>query len=173
MTLYLPRDVVEARARTVPEYKTWAAQGILRLTDGPMLDMSVIEADIRADCKKFQVKAIVFDQFGSFDISTRLAKDGLPAVIEPKNAKTFTPPARELETRVLHGRFRHDGNSCLKWMASNCTVTRRIDDSILPKKESPESPNKIDGIDALLEAMGAWLRKPQATEFRMLVLGGR
>jgi len=173
VTLYLPRDVVEARARTVPEYKTWAAQGILRLTEGPMLDMSVIEADIRADCKTFQVKAIVFDQFGSFDISQRLTKDGLPAVVEPKNAKTFTPPARELETRVLHGRFRHDGNSCLKWMASNCTVTRRIDDSILPKKEGPESPNKIDGVDALLEAMGAWLRKPQATEFRMLVLGGR
>ena len=102
----------------------------------------MIEADIRAACKAFQVKAIVFDQYGSIDISQRLLKDGLPARIEPKNAKTFTPPARELETRVIHGRFRHDGNSCLTWMASNCVVQRRIDDSILPKKEAPESPQQ-------------------------------
>ena len=170
--IYLPRDVVEARARQVPEYKVWAADGLLTLTEGAMIDNAVIEADIRADAKVFAVKAIVADQFGSVDLVNRLAKDGLPAVIEPKNTKTFTPPARELEARVLHGRFRHDGNSCFKWQASNCVVTRRIDDSILPKKEAPESPNKIDAIDALLEAMGALLRKPQAPQFPMLILGG-
>lgn len=172
LQFYLPRDVVEARARVEPAYRQWALDKVLTLTDGAMIDNAVIEADIRGYCKRFQVKAIVFDQFGSIDISNRLTKDGLPAVVEPKNAKTFTPPARELETRVIHGRFRHDGNTCLKWNASNCVVSRRIDDSILPKKEAPESPNKIDGIDALLEAMGAWLRKPQTQEFRMLVLGG-
>jgi phage terminase large subunit-like protein len=169
---YLPRDVVEARARVEPAYKQWALDEVLTLTDGAMIDNAVIEADIRADCKRFQVKAIVFDQFGSADLGARLAKDGLPAVIEPKNAKTFTPPARELETRVNHRRFRHNGNACLKWNASNCVVNRRTDDSILPKKEGPESPNKIDGIDALLEAIGAMLRKPAAPAFRMLVLGG-
>ena len=169
---YLPRDVVEARARVEPAYRQWALDRVLTLTEGAMIDNGVIEADIRADCKRFQVKAIVFDQFGSVDISNRLVKDGLPAVVEPKNAKTFTPPARELETRVNHRRFRHDGNTCLKWNASNCVVSRRTDDSILPKKDGPESPNKIDGIDALLEAMGALLRKPAQPAFRMLVLGG-
>lgn len=173
---YLPAHVVDERAKAVPAYRQWAAAGILTLTEGPMIDYSVIEADIRAHCKRFKVQAIVFDQFGSAHISSLLAADGLPAVVEPKNAKTFTPPARELEARVTHGRFRHDGNPCLKWNASNAVVSRRIDDSLLPKKDSPESPNKIDGIDALLEAIAAKLRAPAPVAVRepfLLFVGGR
>ena len=169
---YLPRVVVEERGRTVPAYLQWANAGILRLTDLPMTDQTVIEADIRMWCKRFKVQAIVFDQFGSAMIQNRLEKDGLPAKIEPKNAATFTQPARELETRIKHGRLRHDGNPCLKWNASNVVVSRRIDDSILPKKESPESPNKIDGIDALLEALIPMLKAPQKPAFQAFVISG-
>jgi phage terminase large subunit-like protein len=51
-------------------------------------------------------------------------------------------------------------------------VSRRIDDSILPKKESPESPNKIDGIDALLEALIPMLKAPQKPAFQAFVISG-
>lgn len=158
--LYLPKAVVDERARAVPAYRLWAASGILTLTDGEIIDYNRIEADLRTWCTQFQVQRIAFDQFGSAQICSRLAADGLPAVLESKNAKTFTAPARELEARVKHGKFRHDGNAALKWMASNCVVERRVDDSILPKKESAESPNKIDGIDALLLGIDGLLRLP-------------
>jgi phage terminase large subunit-like protein len=42
----------------------------------------------------------------------------------------------------------------LTWMASNCVVDRRVNGSILPKKEHKDSPKKIDGIDALIMAIG-------------------
>jgi phage terminase large subunit-like protein len=154
---YLPRLVVEERARAVPQYRDWVNKGVLVLTEGTMIDYSTIEADVRGWCEQFGVQSIIFDQFGSLQIAGNLSNDGLPAMIVPKNAKTFTPAARELETRVKHGHFRHDGNRCLTWMASNAVVTRKIDDSILPKKENADSPNKIDGIDAILQAMGAML----------------
>jgi phage terminase large subunit-like protein len=60
--------------------------------------------------------------------------------------------------------FRHDGNPVLRWNASNVCVTRRADDSLLPKKEHPDSPNKIDGIDALLLAMGGLSRSIAADD---------
>jgi phage terminase large subunit-like protein len=41
----------------------------------------------------------------------------------------------------------------MTWMVGNAVVDRRVDGSILPKKEKPNSPNKIDGIDALVNAM--------------------
>jgi phage terminase large subunit-like protein len=103
-----------------------------------------------------------------------LAADGFPAAILDKNAKNFTPPARDLETRVRHGKFKHDGNTCLKWMASNVVVRRGVDGSLLPKKETAESPNKIDGIDAILQGESAMIgpsERPKA--YRLLVLGGR
>jgi phage terminase large subunit-like protein len=170
---YLPRDVVDERARAVPAYRAWVDAGILDLTDGNMIDYGRIEADIRAWCKTFNVVALRFDQYGSAQIVSSLAADGFAAAILDKNRKSITPPARDLEARVRHGRFRHDGNSCLKWMASNAVVTRGVDDSLLPKKDSADSPNKIDGIDAILQAMSAMLGPPpeKAPQFQMMVLG--
>lgn len=170
---YLPRDVVEERGRTVPAYLAWVKAGILDLTDGNMIDYGHIEADIRAWCKRFNVVGLRFDQYGSAGIVSNLAGDGFPAAILDKNRKNITPPARDLETRVRHGRFKHDGNPCLKWNASNAVVTRGVDDSLLPKKESADSPNKIDGIDAILQARSVMLtpaEKPR--EFQMLIMGG-
>lgn len=171
--LYLPEDVLLERAKAVPAYTVWKKLGILTLTSGSMIDYALIEADIRAACARFKVEDIAFDQFGSVQIVGNLYNDGWPARIEPKNAKTFTPPSRELETRVKYGRLRHDGNECLKWMASNTVVTRRTDDTILPKKDGAESPNKIDGIDAILQAIGGWLQRKKPMAYQVLVLGGR
>jgi phage terminase large subunit-like protein len=57
-------------------------------------------------------------------------------------------------------------------MASNAVVTRGVDDSILPKKEGPESPNKIDGIDAILQALSAMLIPAAAPPtYQFAVLG--
>jgi phage terminase large subunit-like protein len=169
---YLPRQVVQERARAVPAYRQWGDRGELVLTDGSMIDYARIEADIREWCTQFQVRDICFDQYGSLQLTGNLFNSGLPARMEPKNAKTFTGPARELETRIKHGRFRHDGNTCLRWQASNAVVSRRIDDSILPKKDDPESPNKIDAIDALLNAIGGWLRLAAAEPtYALLVVG--
>jgi phage terminase large subunit-like protein len=118
------------------------------------------------------VKDICFDQFGSVQMMGSLFNSGYPARSEQKNPKSTTPPARELEARVKHGRFRHDGNTCLKWQASNAVVRRGTDDTILPQKERVDSPNKIDAIDALLLAIGGYLRAQEATpKYNMLVMG--
>lgn len=157
---YLPEAVVNERARAVPEYRLWADAGLLVLTEGDLTDHSRIERDIRAACEQFEVEAITFDTYGSIQISGSLASDLLPAAVEGKSAKSFTGPSTELEARITRGRFRHDGNSLLKWNASNAVVSRRVDGSLLPKKASADSPHKIDCLDALIMAIGGWLRQP-------------
>lgn len=169
---YLPELVVQSRARAIPQYLEWVREGLLTLTPGNMIDYATIEADLRAACRRFEVRALVFDQYGSVQLTGSLANDGYPARVEPKSAKTMTLPARELEGRVNAGLFAHDGNSCLRWQASNVVVTRRTDDTLLPKKDTAESANKIDGIDALLEAMGAWLAEQAraAPSYQMVIM---
>lgn len=169
---YLPAGVVAFRARAVPDYRRWTDRGELVTTEGTMIDYGRIEADIRGWCAQFLVRDICFDQFGSVQITGALFNDGLPARTEPKNARTCTAPARELETRVTHGRFRHDGNTCLRWQASNVVVTRGVDDSLVPKKDAAESPHKIDAIDALVSAVGGYLRaQTPAPSYAMAVFG--
>lgn len=159
---YLPRDVVEARARAVPEYREWVKRGELVLTDGNLVDVNLIEAEIRAWCQQFNVQAIRCDQYGSAGLVSSLAGSGHKAAILDKNKKSFTPPARELEARVKSRRFRHTGSSFLRWQAGNAVVTRGVDDTILPKKDHAESPNKIDAIEAILEALSAMIAPAEA-----------
>lgn len=151
---YLPEDLVDACShRTTTHYKLWSDQGFITTTEGDFIDHGKIEEDIRALCAKYQVKAITLEHYGSAQMAASLVNDNLPASMIHKNGKTFSDYAKLLEAWIEAKRLRHDNNPVLTWMASNCVVDRRVDKSILPKKESKDSPNKIDGIDALLLAI--------------------
>jgi phage terminase large subunit-like protein len=155
---YLPELVIADRSRAVPQYREWLKQGELIPTTGNMTDYAVIEADIRADCEQFDIAEIVIERYGALNLASNLLASGLPARIESKNAKVFTAPAKELEARIKAGKIRHPGSSFLTWQISNVCVERRRDGSLLPTKESAESPNKIDAVDAILLALSALLQ---------------
>lgn len=157
---YLPAMVVTERSRAVPEYRAWVQSGELVTTPGNMTDYATIETDLRAFCTQFDVAEIIIERYGALNLAGNLSNDGLPARIESKNAKVFTPPAKELEARVKAGKIRHGDSSFLKWQISNVCVERRRDGSLLPMKDSAESPNKIDGVDAILLGLSGLLVEP-------------
>ena len=57
---------------------------------GNLTDYPTIEADLRADCERFDVKDIVIERYGALHLAANLAAAGLPARVESKNAKVFT-----------------------------------------------------------------------------------
>jgi phage terminase large subunit-like protein len=150
---YLPALVVSERARAVPAYAQWVQAGELIVTDGNLTDYPTIEADLRADCERFDVKDIAIERFGALNLAANLTTSGLPARVESKNAKVFTAPAKDLEARIRAQQLRHTGSSFLTWQVSNACVERRRDGSLLPTKEAAMSPNKIDAVDALCLAL--------------------
>ena len=156
---YLPKEIVRAAAdRTSAHYLAWASEGLFNLTEGDMTDYAAIEAHVRVLFNDFDVRRITFDQYGSAQLTSNMVGDGLPAQVMTKNAKNYTDPAKELEARIQVRRFKHNGDPVLKWMASNCVVSVGVDGSILPKKESKDSPNKIDGMDALINGISGYLQ---------------
>jgi phage terminase large subunit-like protein len=171
---YLPALVVRERAQAVPAYRQWVADGELIVTDGNMTDYPTIEADLRADCLRFDVKDIVIERFGALNLAANLTTSGLPAYIENKNAKVFTAPAKDFEIRVKNQQIRHAGKSFLTWQVSNCCAERRRDGSLLPTKEAHHSPNKIDAVDAILLALSRLLvmSTAPAPHYGIYVYGG-
>jgi phage terminase large subunit-like protein len=169
---FLPADVVDERSRAVPAYRSWVTAGVLTPTEGSMTDLTAVEAYIRSLVAAHDVKRVVVEQFGGQYLASVLQRDGVPVLLQGKSAKYYTTPARELEARVSHEKFRHDGNSCLTWNASNAVVDRRADGSLLPKKQTPNSPNKVDGLDALVLAFAELLATPEpvAVEPRIFYL---
>lgn len=159
---WLARECLEDRGSKVAHYHAWAKAGLLTLTEGGITDYGLVERHIRAwwgrpeaaaiPGPRFDVQAAKFDQYGSAQLTSNLMTDGLTAVVETWN-KSVTEPAKELESRVEQGLFAHDGNPMLRWMASNAVVSRYVDGSIIPKKESQNSPHKIDGIVAVIHGI--------------------
>ncbi len=148
--------------RAVAPYRVWVNQGHLQLTPGDWVDQNEVEGQVREWIERLRVLKVTFDQWAAAQqMASRLNEDLASnpddplAVILHKKAASVTDPAKELAARVRGGpsRFRHDNNPVMNWMASNVVVARRRDESILPIKESPMSPNKIDGIDAGINAI--------------------
>jgi phage terminase large subunit-like protein len=170
---FLPKDVIADRVRAVPEYRAWLESGELEETYGEMTDYARIEDYIRECCKRFDVQGVVIERYGALHLVANLSNDGLPAVIESKNAKVFTPPYKELVARLKTKRFRHAGSSFLRWQASNVCVDKRRDGSFLPTKDGTDSPNKIDAMDAIFLALSLQLRQPTnaSREPQMFIFG--
>lgn len=151
---YLPKDLVEAAAhRTTAHYVTWARDGLFTLTPGDLIDYDFIERDLKADCERFAVQVVVFDPFQSTQISTHLTDAGIIVHQGSYTVKGMSDPSKELEARIQVKKFRHNGDPVAKWMASNVVVFRDLKGNILPRKENKDSPNKIDGIAALILAL--------------------
>jgi len=166
---YVPEARLESQDTNVKQitelYQRWAKDGHLIPTPGDFIDHNVIEAKIREIKAKLAARKATFDQWNSgLAMASRLNEDfGEPdnpfGVQMAKNAKNYTDPARAIEARVKSGpaRLRHDGNPVFAWMVGNAVVDRRTDGSLLPKKETANSPNKIDGVDAMLNAIAPML----------------
>lgn len=154
-------DPTHAEGRGPAPYQSWERQKFLQLTKGDWVDHNVVEQQVEEWIEDLSIRRITFDQFAAAQaMASRLNEkhgDGSEPLAEilHKKASAVTDPAKELEARVKGGpaRLRHDGNPVMTWMASNVVVSRRRDETILPIKESPMSPNKIDGIDALINAI--------------------
>lgn len=146
---------------TIGFYRKWHEAGHLIATPGDFIDQRRVERFIRRLKRVLMVRKVIGDQYAAWSVMAANLNedfgngDDALAVILPKNAKNNTDPAKDLEARVKAGphQLRHDGNPVMTWMAGNAVVDRRTDGSILPKKEKPMSPNKIDGIDATVNAL--------------------
>jgi len=162
---WLPEAALKRASQTEREnvtlYREWRDSGKLIISQGDWIDHNKVERKIRRLIGVLNIKAFTTDQFAAAQaMSVRLNEDfangDTPfATVMPKNAKTNTDPAKELEARHKVGpsMLLHDNNPVMTWMAGNVVVSRRVDGTILPKKPDTDSKAKIDGIDAAVCAI--------------------
>ena len=75
--------------------------------------------------------------------------------------RSMAAPTKELERLLLKEALLHGGNPVLRWMASNVAV--RLDPAGNMKIDKEKSQEKVDGIVALVMAIGratAFLNEP-------------
>jgi phage terminase large subunit-like protein len=160
-TFWIPQENLIERVRKdrVP-YDAWARQGLVRVTEGNVIDFQRVIADIEALGERFDIREISFDRWGAFQVSQQLADAGFVMVAFGQGFVSMSAPTKELLRLVLAGKLAHGGNPVLRWMADNLMVSQDAAGNVKPNRQ--KSREKIDGIVAGIMALDRALRHGQA-----------
>lgn len=157
---YLPESVLDEKdSGNASHYDAWAKQGYLTLTPGNVIDYETIKEDLREFSSQFQVREVAFDPWQATQLASEMLAEGATMVEVRPTVRAFSEPMKQLEALVRTEKIAHGNCPVLTWMMSN--VVARLDkkDNIYPVKEV--SGNKIDGVVALLMALGRAIVQPQ------------
>jgi phage terminase large subunit-like protein len=150
---WVPEENIAKRARRdkVP-YDVWVRQGLIRATQGDIIDYDVIRHDIVGLSEAYEIKELAYDRWNSSQIVSQLVGDGLTMVEFGQGFVSMASPTKRLMEIVLKKQLRHGNNAVLRWMASNVSV--KTDAAANEKPDKARSQERIDGIVATVMALG-------------------
>lgn len=147
---FLPADTVA----DVAAYQAWDALGLLDVTAGNIVDYDEIELAIEDACERFQVEQVPYDPFQATQLSTRLAKTGVPVIEFRPTVLNFSEPMKELDALIRSRRIVHGGCPVMEWQISNVVGAPDKKDNVYPNKPEGQPHLKIDNPVALMSAIG-------------------
>lgn len=158
---WCPKEGAVAREKRhrVP-YTAWARDGFLALTDGNATDFDHVERTVIELSKRYRIRCLGFDRFGAAQVVTHLQDAGIEVVLFGQGFVSMNAPSKHLDILVRSGALRHGGHPVLSWMASNLMWEKDAADNWKPSKK--KSREKIDGMSALIMAIGVALALPGA-----------
>lgn len=156
---YLPAERVQEARQVL--YDGWVRAGWITATPGETTDFAFIARDLREWAQRFDIAEIPFDPHEARQFATEMVNEyGLPMVEVRQGYTTFNEPMKLLDSLIVQGRIRHNGDPVLAWAIGNVVGKIGAYEDVMPKRESDEA--KIDPAIALLMALGrAALAQPQ------------
>jgi len=156
--------VPEAALENNDEYRRH--RDYLTVTPGNATDYGFIEERLQELARILNVQEVAFDQWQAQYLAQRMISKGMNMVEFPHQVRTMSDPMKEVEAVVLDGRLFHDGNPILTWNMASTVCKADAKENIYPTKERPNDHKcKIDGVVALIMAMGRYLASNQGGNF--------
>jgi phage terminase large subunit-like protein len=148
---YLPSSVANKPENT--DYRAWADQGWLKITQGNITDYGFILRDLLKTAESHNLCEVDFDQREAGFLLQEFEKvhGDVPLFEVAQNTPTLSEPMKWLQSLIVDGRIHHDGNPLLAWAISNVVAKRDANENVFPRKAKDEL--KIDPHSALLNAM--------------------
>lgn len=151
---YIPEDTVALPQNA--HYRKWVAEEWLIATPGARVDFTIVEEDLRKWSQILNIQQLAFDPKELNDFINRVGLwAGFQRVEVPQGAALMSEPMKEMEACIATGKYRHQGDPVLTWMASN--VIRKEARGGGPVKyyypTKAKAENKIDGIVAGIMAL--------------------
>ena len=158
MFYWIPEAKVHEQKDRV-DYDLWVKAGLIKVTPGDVIDIDQQVTDIMQILKEYNCEGFAYDPAKAYHGTIQgLIKAGFPEDKMDQYSQgimNMSAPSKEFEKMVMSGAFDHGDDPVLRWMLGNVQLYRDINENIKPDKK--RSRNKIDGIVALIIAIGEWM----------------
>jgi phage terminase large subunit-like protein len=141
-------------------FRVAIASGILKLTEGNVMDDREISEYIKQQCSLYDVKEVGYDAYNAASLVARLHDDGIPVKKVGQGMATLSNPSKYIEKLILNYQIKHDGNPFVGWQLGNCEVYEDVNGNIKVRKNEADKSAKVDGIIALIIASHCSLDNP-------------
>lgn len=159
---YLPEAALEEK-RFKELYSEWRRQGLITITPGNVTDYDYVLNDIREVNQSVNIQAIAYDAWNATQFVINAQEASLPMQEFSQALGNFNRPTKEMERIILSGRAVIDNNVINRHCFRNVVMARDRNGNTKPSKQFDEK--KIDGVIAMLEALGIYLMSPRYGDF--------
>lgn len=159
---YLPSATLQDNSNSTL-YKEWKRQGLLKITDGNVCDYDYILSDLLKMGKIVPIRKIAYDQYNSTQWAIDAESLGLPLEPYSQALWNFNRPTKEFERLIKSGKIVLDNNEITRWCFKNVELKHDHNENVKPVKSGGKKSgqNKIDGVIAILQALGIYLETPE------------
>lgn len=141
-------------------FRTAINSGILKLTEGNVMDDREVSNYIINQAGKYNVKEIGYDAYNAASLVARLNEEGLPVKKVGQGMAVLNNPSKYVEKLILQKAIKHNGNAFLGWQLGNCECYEDVNGNIKIRKNEADKSAKVDGIISLIIAMHCALDNP-------------
>lgn len=139
------------------------SSGILKLTEGNVMDDREISDFIKLQCEKYNVKEVGYDAYNAASLVARLHDAGIPVKKVGQGMAVLNNPSKYVEKLILQKAIKHNGNPFVGWQISNAEVFTDVNGNIKVRKNEADKSAKVDGVIAMIIAMHCALDNSNTT----------
>lgn len=141
------------------QYKKWKRTGDLIVTEGNVTDYDYI-LNVILNLDGIYINKIGYDSWNATQWAINATAKGLPLEPYSQALWNFNKPTKEFERLIKSDKIVIDNNEITRWCFSNVAIKTDHNDNSKPVKGGGKE-GKIDGVIAMIEALGMYLSEPQ------------
>ena len=154
---YLPESCL-ANNSNREKYRLWRNQHQLNITSGNVTDYDYITRDMLKWIDTVSIQKVGYDKWNATQWAIQATEEGLPLEEYSQSIGNFNQPTKELERLILSGKVVIDNNEITRWCFSNVHIKEDHNENVKPIKTQKQM--KIDGVIAMITALGCYLQNP-------------
>lgn len=154
---YLPETALEGNSN-VSKYQQWVKYGYLTITKGRTTNYDYIINDIKKWNEVIPIQIVGYDAYNAKQWSNDMTNEGFNMKAFSQSLANFNFPTKELERLIKNGDVVIEENDLTKFCFKNVVIIEDHAENFKPTKETNQ--NKIDGVIAMIEALGVYLSEP-------------